>query len=176
MSLLKSEFPEVPTTPVGLWSLNQTIFNELGPAQYFLFAQVFFMKTMPVMFEKLIREIQTRRDVLGVRPGDCNYDALSLRELNRNRTVFLTAIQRSGSPEFAKALIDGFLDLIVQYYWPTIRTYVEGLSANEYFDRVFTLAKIHVSEHISEQKYGKKGGKRSGSKRSGSKLKTRKRK
>ncbi len=169
-----SAFPEVPTTPIELWTLNQAIFTELGPAKYFLFAQLFFMKTMSEIFEKIIRSIQTRREVLGVRPGDCNYDVLSLRELNRNRTVFLTAIQRSGSPEFAKALIDGFLDLVMQYYWSTIRTYVEdGLSSEEYFDRIFSLAKIHMHEHEAEQKYSKRGGrKRSGN----SKLKTRKRK
>ena len=172
-----SAFPEVPKTPIGLWTLNHAIFTELGPRQYFLFAQLFFMKTMPEIFEKLIRSIQTRREVLGVRPGDCNYDVLSLRELNRNRTVFLTAIQRSGSPEFAKALIDGFLDLVMQYYWSTIRTYVEdGLSSEEYFDRIFSLVKIHIHDHEAEQKSGKRGGKRSGKRSYNSKLKTRKRK
>ena len=148
------DFPEIPTTPIKLWNRNTELFRELGRDKYFLFAQIYFMVTIPTLLKGFVTDIQKRRTILGI--NDCNYDVISMRELGRNNTAFLTAIQRSGSPEAAKAIIDGYLNMVVQYYWPIMHTYVDvGTTSDEYFDQVFSLAKIHMHDEQSRKKGGK---------------------
>ncbi len=160
MSKRPLNLPDVPNAPLELFTLNQSTYTTLGPDRYYAFTQIFFSKTLSKYLTTLIKTIQERRQILGIK--DCNYDALSIRELNRNSDIFLVAIQRSHSVEFAKSFMDGFLEVIKKHYWETIKKYLErGLTPLEYIERMFTETGILLRSHEDELSRSRKGGAKS---------------
>ncbi len=153
------EFPEVPNTPLEVFTENDTIFRKLGPRRYFVFAQYFTSISMKTYLKEIIGLIQKQRNVLG--SHDCNYDVNQLRVLISTLYAFNHIILVSGNPDTAKTCIDALLYMLNKSYWTIFKKYInveDRDDSQRYFSMLLTRSKLEFNDDRTYNKY--KGGNR----------------
>ncbi len=153
------KFPEVPNTPLRLFTDNDVIFRELGPTRYFVFAQYFVNSAMRTYLKEIITIIQEQRNVLGTK--DCNYDVNQLRVLISTLYAFDHIIRLSDTPAIANTCVDAFLYMLNKSYWTIFKKYIKVEDRDDsqrYFSMLLARAKIEFNHDPEYNKF--KGGRR----------------
>ena len=151
------QFPEVPNTPLELFTENNAIFTNLGASRYFVFAQYFTDISMRTYLQEIIGLIQKQRNVLGTK--DCNYDVNQLRVLVSSLYSFNYIIRLSGNPETAQTVMNGFLYMLNKSYWNIFKKYInveDRDDSQRYFSMLLARSKLEFNHDPEYEKY--KGG------------------
>ncbi len=153
------EFPEIPDTPIILFSENDTIYRSFSPTRYFVFVQYFIDTALRTYIREIVDLIQYQRETLGIR--DCNYDVNQLRVLLTTAYAFHHAAANSPNAAAAKHILDGVLYMLNRSYWSIFKKYIAVADRDDsqrYFSMLLTRAKLEFNADPAYTKY--KGGRR----------------
>jgi hypothetical protein len=149
-----SEYPEIPDTPLILFSGNQRLLEELGPNRYFVFAQYFTGVSMINYLKEIIVLIQRQRETLGIR--DCNHDVNQLRVLGTTLYAFNHITANSKNADMAKTVMEGVLYMLNRSYWALLKKYInieDRDDSQRYFSMLLARSKIEFNSDRAYDKF-----------------------
>lgn len=148
------EYPDVPDTPLILFTENQRLVGELGPTRYFVFVQYFTGTSMINYLKEIIGLIQRQRDTLGIK--DCNYDVNQLRVLGRTLFAFNHIAANSNNTDMARTVMEGVLYMLNRSFWPLLKKYInveDRDDSERYFSMLLARSKIEFNSDRAYDKF-----------------------